>query len=132
MQIKLKIKFQMRFVIDTINSGIQKYPTDNLIIHSDRGVHYKNNVYQMLLKNNNIQQSTSAPAAPRDNAPIESFFGHLKDEVNYKKCNNFEELKDKIDKYVYYYNTSRYQWNRNMLAPIEIRDNLISYNYCPF
>ena len=59
MQIKLKINFQMRFVIDTINSGIQKYPTDNLIIHSDRGVHYKNNVYQMLLKNNNIQQSMS-------------------------------------------------------------------------
>ena len=38
----------------------------------------------MLLKNNNIQQSMSAPATPRDNAPIESFFGHMKDELDYK------------------------------------------------
>lgn len=74
----------MGFVIDTINSGISKYSSDNLIIHSDRGVHYTHNVYQMLLKNNNIQQSMSAPATPRDNAPIESFFGHLKDELDYK------------------------------------------------
>ena len=66
----LSDNLQMGFVIDTINSGIKKYPTDNLIIHSDRGVHYTNNVYQMLLKNNNIQQSMSAPATPRDNAPI--------------------------------------------------------------
>ena len=73
----------------------------------------------------------SESGKPTQNVPVESFFGHLKDEVNYKKFNNFEELKDKIDKYVYYYNTSRYQWNKNMLAPIELRDNLISYNYCP-
>ena len=78
----LSDNLQMGFVIDTINSGIKKYPADNLIIHSDRGVHYTNNVYQMLLKNNNIQQSMSAPATPRDNAPIESFFGHLKDELD--------------------------------------------------
>ena len=85
----LSDNLQMGFVLDTINSGIKKYPTDNLIIHSDRGVHYTNNVYQMLLKNNNIQQSMSAPATPRDNAPIESFFGHLKDELDYKKCNGY-------------------------------------------
>jgi hypothetical protein len=40
---------------------------------------------------------------PTQNAPVESFFGHFKDEVNYKRCNNFKELKDKVDRYVYYY-----------------------------
>ena len=40
----LSDNLQMGFVLDTINSGIKKYPTDNLIIHSDRGVHYTNNV----------------------------------------------------------------------------------------
>jgi putative transposase len=29
-----------------------------------------------------------------DNAPIESFFGHLKDEVNIKVCKTLEEKKD--------------------------------------
>ena len=74
----------------------------------------------------------SAAGKPTHNAPIESFFGHFKDEVDYKLCKNFIELKDKIDKYVYYYNTSRYQWNKNMLAPIEIRKQLKSYNTYPF
>lgn len=60
------------------------------------------------------------------------FLGHFNDEVDFKSCNNYIELKDKIDKYVYYYNTSRYQWNKNMLAPIEVREYLISYNDSPF
>ena len=121
----LSDNLQMGFVIDTINSGIRKYPTDNLIIHSDRGVHYTNNVYQMLLKNNNIQQSMSAPATPRDNAPIESFFGHLKDELDYKKCKTFEELSAMIDDYMYNYNYTRKQWSKNKMTPIEYKNFLL-------
>ena len=121
----LSDNLQMGFVIDTINSGIRKYPTDNLIIHSDRGVHYTNNVYQMLLKNNNIQQSMSAPATPRDNAPIESFFGHLKDELDYKKCKTFEELSALVDDYMYNYNYTRKQWSKNKMTPIEYKKFLL-------
>ena len=121
----LSDNLQMGFVIDTINSGIRKYPTDNLIIHSDRGVHYTNNVYQMLLKNNNIQQSMSAPATPRDNAPIESFFGHLKDELDYKKCKNFEELSALVDDYMYNYNYTRKQWSKNKMTPMEYKKFLL-------
>lgn len=43
-----------------------------------------------------------------DNGLIESFFGQLKYGVNYKNCKTFEELKDKIDEYIYYYNNERY------------------------
>lgn len=121
----LSDNLQMGFVIDTINSGIRKYPANNLIIHSDRGVHYTNNVYQMLLKNNNIQQSMSAPATPRDNAPIESFFGHLKDELDYKKCKTFEELSALVDDYMYNYNYTRKQWSKNKMTPIEYKNFLL-------
>ena len=34
----------------------------------------------------------------------------FKDEVDYKNCKTFEELVEKIDEYVYYYNNERYQW----------------------
>lgn len=105
---------------------------NNCIIHSDRGALYTSFQYIQKLKQLGIKRSMSEAAKPTQNAPIESFFGHFKDEVDYKKCKNFEELKDKIDKYVYYYNTSRYQWNKNMLAPREIREHLLSYNYCLF
>ena len=43
-----------------------------------------------------------------DNAPQESFFGHMKDEIDYKSCNTFEELQIIVDVYIYYYNNFRY------------------------
>ena len=121
----LSDNLQMGFVLDTISFGIKKYPSDNLIIHSDRGVHYTNNVYQMILKENNVQQSMSAPANPRDNAPIESFFGHLKDELDYKKCKTFEELSALVDDYMYSYNYTRKQWSKNKMTPMEYKNFLL-------
>jgi transposase InsO family protein len=42
-----------------------------------------------------------------DNAPQESFFGHFKDEVDYRNCRNIVELEDRIWKYAEYYNFDR-------------------------
>ena len=36
-----------------------------------------------------------------DNASIESFFGHLKYEVDYKNSKTFDEFVEKIDEYMY-------------------------------
>lgn len=121
----LSENLQMGFVLDTITNGIKKYPVKNLIIHTDRGIHYTNNVFQLLLRKNNIFQSMSAPATPRDNAPIESFFGHMKDELDYKKCKIFEELSAMIDDYMYNYNYTRKQWSKNKMTPIEYRNYLL-------
>ena len=38
-----------------------------------------------------------------DNAPIESFFGHLKDDVDIKSCETFEEVKYLVENYIFYY-----------------------------
>lgn len=126
----LSDKHNIDLILDTI-SQIKPNKT-YCIIHSDRGALYSSFQYIQKLKQLGIIRSMSEAGKPTQNAPVESFFGHFKDEVNYKKCNNFEELKDKIDKYVYYYNTSRYQWNKHMLAPSEVREHLFAYNYCPF
>lgn len=53
-------------------------------IHSDQGVHYASPKYQKLLKDCNLGQSMSRRGNCWDNAPQESFFGHVKDEVDYK------------------------------------------------
>ena len=126
----LSDKHNIDLILDTV-SQIKAVKND-CIMHSDRGGLYSSFQYIKKLKQLGIKRSMSEAGKPTQNAPIESFFGHFKDEVNYRKCNNFEELKDKIDRYVYYYNTSRYQWNKNMLAPIEVREHLFAYNYCPF
>lgn len=116
------------FVNEMMRNAIESTPKDSLkklIIHSDQGFHYTHPVFRMRLKNLEITQSMSRKGNCLDNAPIESFFGHLKDEVNYKNCKTFEELKDKIDEYIYYYNNERYQWNKNKMAPVEYRNHLL-------
>ena len=56
-----------------------------------------------------------------DNAPQESFFGHMKDHLKEKiaLCTEFEEVKILIDDYMDYYNNRRYQWNLAKLSPNE-------------
>lgn len=56
-------------------------------------------------------------------APMESFFGHMKDELDYKQAENFEELKQMVNQYMIYYNESRRQWNLKKMTPIEYRSH---------
>ena len=60
-----------------------------------------------------------------NNAPQESFFGHMKDEIDYKSCNTFEELQILVDNYIDYYYNFRYQWNLKKLTPIQFRNQLL-------
>jgi transposase InsO family protein len=61
-----------------------------------------------------------------DNAPIESFFGRMKDELEYQSCTTLPELRKKIDEYMRYYNHERKQWARNRMSPVEYRNYLLS------
>ena len=61
-----------------------------------------------------------------DNAPIESFFGHMKDELDYISCQSFEELRLQIKAYMRYYNYERKQWGKKKMAPVEYRNHLLA------
>ncbi|GAB6179795.1 hypothetical protein JCM14036_11140 [Desulfotomaculum defluvii] len=61
-----------------------------------------------------------------DNAPQESFFGHMKDEIDYRTCNTFQEVEKLIDHYINYYNNHRYQWGLKKLAPVQYRNQLLA------
>jgi len=52
-----------------------------------------------------------------DNAPQESFFGHMKDEINLTECRIVDDVQAIIDDYVDYYNNERYQWKLEKLSP---------------
>ena len=59
-----------------------------------------------------------------DNAPIESFFGHFKDEVDYDKL-SYSELEKITKEYTREYNEERVQWNRKQMTPLEYREYLL-------
>ncbi len=113
----------MELVLGTINQ-IEKYK--DALIHSDQGFHYTNPEYIKEVELSDMVQSMSRKGNCIDNAPIESFFGHLKDDVDYKNCKTFEDLYLLIENYIRYYNNERAQWDLNKMTPVEYRDHLLA------
>ena len=96
------------------------------ILHSDQGVHYTNPLFQKKVKKLGITQSMSRRGNCWDNAPMESFFGHFKDEVEYKECKSVKELKRVVNAYMKEYNHQRYQWGLNKMTPAQYRSHLLA------
>jgi len=116
---------EMELVVDTI----RHLPPDacaNAMIHSDQGFHYTHPGYIELVRDRKMVQSMSGKGSCIDNAPIESFFGHLKDELDYRSCASFEELLLRIAEYVRYYNCERKQWTRQKMTPVEYKEYLLA------
>lgn len=114
---------EVDFVLQTVHQLIEKHgdslKTNQTIINSDQGVHYTSIAFQQLLKDKELRQSMSRRGNCWDNAPQESFFGHMKDEIDIKDCELFEDLIEIIDDYMDYYNNDRYQWELEKLSPSE-------------
>ncbi|MCP1095487.1 MULTISPECIES: IS3 family transposase [Peribacillus] len=95
------------------------------LIHSDQGVHYTSPIFQKAVKKLGLRPSMSRRGNCWDNAPQESFFGHLKDESSIKACTSLDELRKEIKQYMIYYNHYRYQWNLKKMTPVQYRDHLL-------
>lgn len=124
----LSERITLDIATETINKLIKNNTNllhEEAFIHSDQGVHYTSPRFQKLLKKYKLTQSMSRRGNCWDNAPQESFFGHMKDEIDYKKCNTFEELQSMIDEYMDYYNNYRYQWGLKKLTPVQYRNQLL-------
>lgn len=130
----LSDSLEIDFVLETIKLLILNHGnelTNQTFIHSDRGSHYTSYPYIDILNNNDIRRSMSAKAQCWDNAPQESFFGHMKDEINkkIKLCKTFSEVKFIIDDYMDYYNKDRYQWSLAKLSPNEYYKYIFTHMY---
>ena len=114
---------EIDFVLLTVKQLFEKHgatvKAKETIIHSDQGCHYTSITFQKLLKDKELRQSMSRRGNCWDNAPQESFFGHMKDEIDISHCHTFEELVAVIDDYMDYYNHERYQWDLAKLSPSE-------------
>jgi transposase InsO family protein len=116
-------KPSVALVTGTVDNFLKR-ATNSYMIHSDQGVHFTCGDYRNLLREADVIQSMSRKGNCLDNAPIESFFGHMKDEVDYKSCRNVNELRRKLKSYIQYYNYERPQWSLERKTPAEARVQL--------
>lgn len=118
----LSLHITMELVL-TMMGKLKQYP--NALIHSDQGFHFTNPQYIEKVTMLEMLQSMSRKANCIDNASVESFFGHFKDEVDYRSCTTFEELYQLVENSIHYYNYERAQWDKNKMTPVEYRDHLL-------
>lgn len=120
------------FVLATIQELVEKEGinlTQSTMIHSDQGSHYTSISYQDLFNDHKFIQSMSRRGNCWDNAPQESFFGHMKDEIDLKSCKTFSQFAAQIDDYMDYYNNDRYQWGLAKLSPRQYYEYYLTGTY---
>lgn len=121
---RLSPSLEVSFVLETVDALVRDYGSqlDNTtVVHSDQGCHYTSYAFIQKLKDNEFLQSMSRKGNCWDNAPQESFFGHMKDEVRdtVACCCTFDGVKEIVDDQMDYYNNDRYQWDLLKLSPRE-------------
>ena len=130
----LSESLKVDFVLDTINQLVEKHGIDfnaETIVHSDQGCHYTSYSFIQILKDNGLRQSMSRRGNCWDNAPQESFYGHMKDEIGKRLlyCESFKDVKELIDDWIDYYNNERYQWQLAKLSPNEFYEYITTGVY---
>lgn len=111
-----------QLVMDALVMAIQRRcPPKGLVFHSDRGSQYASSDYQELLTANAMRCSMSRKGDCWDNAPTESFFGTLKQElVFHEHYYSRFQAKQNIFEYIEcYYNRRRLHSTLGYLSPAD-------------
>lgn len=112
------------FVLKTVEKLIKNYGfslNDKTLIHSDQGCHYTSVAFRQILSDYELRQSMSRRGNCWDNAPQESFFSTMKQELKpyVKQWNTFDDIQARIDDWIDYYNNDRYQTTLKQMSPNE-------------
>lgn len=131
---RVSLSLKVDFVLKTVEelTAVHGSTLDNeTIVHSDQGCHYTSLAFIQMLKDARLVQSMSRRGNCWDNAPQESFFGHMKDELRdeIKCCSTYDSVLARIDDWMDYYNQDRYQWDLLKLSPKEYYQYLLTGIY---
>ena len=117
----------VNLVLNTIKAAKQKEAVAaELQLHSDQGFQYTSQAYFNLIQEYNIIPSMSRRGNCLDNAMAENFFSILKSECIYRqKIDSFEQARQLIDDYIWFYNHERIQL-KTKLTPLEKRRQFLA------
>ena len=115
---------EVDFVLETVEQMVKHHGVSlnkETVIHSDQGTHYTSLKFIQLVKSRELRRSMSRRGNCWDNAPQESFFGHMKDELagEMPGWTSFAEARASVDRWMEYYNRDRCQWDLAKLSPDE-------------
>ena len=121
---QLSNNLRVDFVLDMVDDMCARYGAEldnTTIVHSDQGCHYTSKAFIQKLRDADFVQSMSRKGNCWDNAPQESFFGHMKDEIAelIADCSSYEQVHSIVNDWMDYYNNDRYQWDLEKLSPRE-------------
>jgi putative transposase len=96
-----------------------KRPGEGLMHHSDRGTQYCSQEYRQMLAHFKLVVSMSGKGNCYDNAPMESFWGTLKQELIYHRhyASRREAIQDITEYIEIFYNRQRRQTRLGFLSP---------------
>lgn len=97
------------------------------LVHSDQGFQYQHASWRKILQTVNATQSMSRKATCLDNAVVENFFGHLKEEAfHHDTFDNVDDLVTAITEYIHWYNTDRISTKLEGLSPVQYRTQALA------
>lgn len=115
-------------VTTMLEQAFVKIPDDTkLLLHSDRGWHYRHKQYRRMPEEKGVRQSMSRKGNCYDNSIIENFFGHLKSELLYlQEFESMEHFTQELIEYIDYYNNRRIKARLKGLPPTLHRQQALS------
>jgi putative transposase len=97
------------------------------LVHSDQGFQYQHTSWRKLLEDAGAIQSMSRRANCYDNAVMENFFGHLKEELFHRvQFINTEALASALHEHIHWYNTERVSLKLRGLSPVQYRVEMLA------
>lgn len=97
-------------------------PDQRPLVHSDQGFQYQHASWRRLLSKVGAIQSMSRKGNCLDNAVIESFFGHLKEEFyTHAEFDSVEAFTAELDEYIAWFNNERVHTYLEGLSPVRYR-----------
>jgi len=97
----------------------------DVIIQSDQGFQFQSPAYRFLTDRLGMVPSMSRKGNCLDNAPTESFFSHLKEELlRHITIEDFQDAVQIVDDYIHFYNHDRIQL-KTKLTPLEFRRQFV-------
>ena len=118
-------RIDSRLVVDALEMAVsRRLPGAGLVAHSDRGSQYASEHYRRVLAGHGITCSMSRRANCWDNAPMESFFASLKEElVHGEVFGTRAEARAALFEYIeVFYSRSRRHSSLGYLSPAEYEE----------